>query len=63
MKIVKSHHLKFKQNGTGEIFNLFTQSEQVMGRDAFSLSCFGYQEQLGQDGHRLQIDTEGPQDL
>ena len=40
-----------------------TQEEQVVGGDRLRLSGVGDHEQLWQDGHRLQVDGEGPQDL
>jgi hypothetical protein len=34
-----------------------------MGRDRFSFTSFLHHKQLGQNGHRFQIDGESPQDL
>ena len=34
-----------------------------MAGDALRFSCFAYHEELWQDGHRLQVDGERPQNL
>jgi len=39
------------------------KSEQVVAGDALSLSSLGHHEELRQDGHALQVDGEGPEDL
>jgi len=39
------------------------ESKQVVAGDALSLSSFGHHEELGQNGHALQVDGEGPEDL
>lgn len=39
------------------------QEEQVVGGDGFRLPGLADHEQLRQDGHRLQVDGEGPQNL
>jgi len=39
------------------------ESEQIVAGNTLGLTSLGHHEQLGQDGHRLQIDREGPQDL
>merc|ERR1719468_1308726 len=39
------------------------KGEQVVAGDCLSLPRLGDHEQLGQDGHTLQVDREGPQDL
>lgn len=40
-----------------------SEGKQVVAGDAFRLARFADQEQLRQDGHRLQIDRERPQNL
>lgn len=40
-----------------------TQREQVMAGNALRLARFADEEQLGQDGHRLQVDRERPEHL
>lgn len=40
-----------------------SQEEQVVGGDGLGLTSLADHEQLGQDGHRLQVDRERPQDL
>ena len=39
------------------------EGEQVVAGDRLGLPGLGDHEQLGQDGHTLQVDGEGPQDL
>lgn len=39
------------------------QEEQVVGGDGLRLTSLTDHEELGQDGHRLQVDGERPQDL
>ena len=39
------------------------QRKQVVARDGLRLARLAHHEQLRQDGHRLQVDGEGPQDL
>ena len=39
------------------------EGEQVVAGDGLSLPSLGDHEQLGQDGHALQVDREGPEDL
>lgn len=39
------------------------QEEQIMGGDGLGLTSLANHEELGQDGHRLQVDRESPQDL
>jgi len=40
-----------------------TQSEEIVAGDGLCLPGLGDHEELGQDGHTLQVDGEGPQDL
>lgn len=40
-----------------------SQEEQVMGGDGLGLTSLADHEELGQDGHRLQVDGERPQNL
>ena len=40
-----------------------TQGKQIMAGDGLCLPCLADHEQLGQDGHRFQIDGKRPQDL
>ena len=40
-----------------------TQEKQVVGGDGLRLARLTDHEELGQDGHRLQVDGECPQDL
>lgn len=40
-----------------------TQGKQVMAGDRFGFSSFTDHEQLGQDGHRLKVDGECPENL
>ena len=39
------------------------QRKQVVARDGLRLTRLAHHEQLRQDGHRLQVDGEGPEDL
>ena len=39
------------------------ESEQIVAGDGLSLPGLRDHEQLGQDGHALQVDREGPEDL
>lgn len=39
------------------------ESEEVVRSDGLRLTSLADHEQLGQDGHRLQVDGESPQDL
>ena len=39
------------------------KSKQIVAGDALSLSGLRDHEELGQDGHALQVDGEGPEDL
>lgn len=39
------------------------QRKQVVARDGLRLARLAHHEQLRQDGHRLQVDGEGPEDL
>ena len=39
------------------------QRKQVVARDGLRLARLAHHEQLRQDGHRLQVDGESPEDL
>ena len=39
------------------------EGKEVVGRDGLGLASLLDHEQLGKDGHRLQVDGEGPEDL
>ena len=39
------------------------ESKQVVAGNTLSFSGLGYHEELGQDGHTLQVNGEGPEDL
>lgn len=39
------------------------QEEQVVGSNSLGLSSLADHEELGQNGHRLQVDRESPEDL
>lgn len=39
------------------------QKEQVVGSDSLSFASLADHEELGQDGHRFQVDGESPEDL
>ena len=40
-----------------------TESKEIVAGDRLRLPCLAHHEQLGQDGHALQVDGEGPEDL
>ena len=39
------------------------EGEEIVAGDALGLAGLGHHEQLGQDGDRLQVDGEGPEDF
>ena len=43
--------------------SIHAQEEQVVSGDGLRLTSLTDHEELGQDGHRLQVDGERPQDL
>lgn len=57
LKVVSVDPVKEVQGAVG------AQGKQVVAGDCFSLTCLAHHEQLGQDGNRLQVDGERPQNL